>query len=379
MSTTLDPASLPAELRELGAFRRLYETSGSSVFATVRNGLFPMPFAIGLIVAAQIWLAPPDWKYYLLIALGGVMFLNGLRVVIQALRRRRQKIATFEDGLAIWRNDALKVFRWDQVEEVDTSPQFFGFTIICHNDEGRREKIHFDTSTDPTMDHRGLCREAEELSAKAKLPAVLKTIAAGEEAEFVRRVWGKIVGTRIGLSRMGISQKPRYGSTQFVPWSEVEHVMIDGEVLRVTEKSDSRTWCSQKLLDLPGYAAIVAAAEPTKRAFMEQVEQVEKERAPNAFAAIEAGQEVTFGNIGVSLRGLRVSSENHTWLTIFEVDRHFDHIAIDADPEGFRLEYGPLSLADRIVLYSAVVHARDKANSEGSEDDFDDDDEEKEG
>ena len=77
MSSELDAISVPAELRELGEFVRVFESSGSSVLATIMRGLFPLPFAIGMIAAAEIWLKPRDWKYYLLVAAGVAMFRNG--------------------------------------------------------------------------------------------------------------------------------------------------------------------------------------------------------------------------------------------------------------------------------------------------------------
>jgi hypothetical protein len=238
MPSSIDPASLPAELTGLGEFRRLYETSGRSVMMTVWRGLFPLPFAVGMIVAAEKWLTPRTWKYYLLVALGGAMFLNGVRVILQAIRRRRQKIALFQDGFALWRNDNLKVYPWEQVEEIDSTPQFFGFTIVCRTPEGKRDKIHFNTSTDPTQNLLKLWYDVEELWGMTKLPTALQTIANGEEAVFVRNIWGKIVGTRFGVSRIGLTAKPRYGESKFISWSDVERIHVESMFLVVTEKND---------------------------------------------------------------------------------------------------------------------------------------------
>ena len=43
-------------------------------------------------------------------------------------------------------------------------------------------------------------------------------------------------------------------------------------------------------------------------------------------------QAVTFGNIGVSIRGLRRGPQSDSWISIFGIRRQFDHIAVDADP-----------------------------------------------
>ena len=375
MSSPFDPASLPAELAGLGEFRRLYETSGRSVMMTVWRGLFPLPFAVGMIVTAELWLTPRTWKYYLLVALGAAMFLNGVRVIIQAIRRRRQKIALFQDGFALWRNDNLKVYPWEQVEEIDSSPQFFGFTIVCRTPEGKRDKIHFNTSTDPTQNLLDLWRDVEELWGMAKLPAVLKTIADGGEAEFVRKIWGKIVGTRFGVSRMGLTAKPRYGETKFISWFDVERVHVESMFLVVSEKTDPLPWQSEPLLDVPGFAALVAAAEQMQREYLERFDEVGVERIPAAIAAIDAGQDLAIGEFGISPRGLKIGSETHPWESIKYFERQCDHIAAIADPDPVRLEYGTLNLADRIVLYSAIVHARFKDEPEDDEKVEDDKDE----
>jgi len=122
----------------------------------MKRGLLPVATALVLFAVGEIWLVHRDWKYYLLAAVAAAMFLNGVRVVILAWQRRRQKLATFEHGFAHWRNNVLKIYRWEQVEEVDATPAFFGFTIVCRSDDGRRDRIHFDTSSDPTQDLRGL-------------------------------------------------------------------------------------------------------------------------------------------------------------------------------------------------------------------------------
>lgn len=371
MSSLFDPAALPAELSGLGEFRRLYETSGRSVMGTVGRGLFPLPFAVGMIVAAELWLTPRTWKYYLLVTLGGAMFLNGVRVILQAIRRRRQKIALFQDGFALWRNDNLKVYQWEQVEEIDSSPQFFGFTIVCRTPEGKRDKIHFNTSTDPTKNLLELWRDIEELWGMAKLPAVLQTIAGGEEAVFVRKIWGKIVGTRFGVSRMGLTAKPRYGETKFISWFDIARVHVESMFLVVMDKTDPLPWQSEPLLDVPGFAALVAASEQMQREYMEEFDEVAVERIPAAIAAIDAGQDLTIGEFGICPRGLKIGSETYLWESIKYFERQFDHIAAIADPDTVRLEYGSLSLADRIVLYSSIVHARFKDEPEDEADDGD--------
>src|SRR5262245_59507063 len=184
-----DPDAMPEELSRLGEFQRLYESSGRGVWSAILRGLVAMAVGSALVAAGEKWLVPRTWKYFLLVALAVAIFLNGLRVTVQGWRRRRQKVVVFEHGFALWRNDALSTFRWEQVEEIDVTPSFIGFAVFCRTDEGRRRKISFDVNSDPTQDLRGLWRELEERSSRHRLPDVLKVIGDGGEAVFVRKLW----------------------------------------------------------------------------------------------------------------------------------------------------------------------------------------------
>lgn len=68
-----------------------------------------MVFAAILIMMGEIWLVSSNWIYFLLFAIDIAIFLNGLRIVVQALRRLRQKVAIFEHGFTLWRNGALSL------------------------------------------------------------------------------------------------------------------------------------------------------------------------------------------------------------------------------------------------------------------------------
>src|SRR5206468_1590153 len=102
------------------------------------------------------------------------MALAGLRALVIAWRRRGQKVAIFEHGFALWRRKVLTTYRWDQVEETDVSPAFYGFAVICRTDDGRQEKLKFDAGIDPTKNLRDLWRELEEQSSRHRIPAALK-------------------------------------------------------------------------------------------------------------------------------------------------------------------------------------------------------------
>lgn len=350
--------TMPVELRWLGGFQREFEASGRGVLSGVMRGLFPMVIAAIMIVAGETWLVPRNWKYYLLCAAAAGIFLNGLRVVTQALRRREQKVAIFEHGFTLWRNGVLSAFRWDQIEEIDVSESFFGFAVICRTDDDRRTKIRFDAAADPTQDLRELWRELEEQSSRRRIPAVLKMIEADEEAVFVRKVWGKEVGTKIGVNWLGIRATPRYGEPRFLEWPCVAAVTADAERLIVTEREDDNPWLNESVMEVPGYAALVAAADNARQTYLNLLKQLGQDRIPALLAALDTGQELVFGAFGVSLRGLRHGPELTNWNDVVETQMERDHLDVSAHPANRRLDYGALSLADRLMLWAAVERAQ---------------------
>ncbi|HKQ72159.1 MAG TPA: hypothetical protein VJ810_00430 [Blastocatellia bacterium] len=364
--------TMPVELRWLGAFRMQFEASGRGVLSTVTRGLFPMAIAAILIMMAEKWLLPRDLKYYLLCAGAAAIFLNGLRVVIQALRRRHQKVAIFEHGFTLWRNGDLSAFRWDQIEEIEVSESFFGFAVNCRTDDGRRTKIRFDAATDPTSNLRDLWRELEEQSSRHRILVIQKKLYADEEAVFVRKVWGRDVGTKIGVSLMGIRATPRYGKARFLDWSQVEAVKVDAERLIVTERDFDSPWLNESVMEVPGYSALVAVAEQSRKEYLDSLEQLGRDRIPTLMATLDTDQELVFGPFGVSLRGLRHESKMIMWNEINAVQIERDHLDVRAHPEGHRLNYGALSLADRQMLWAAVERALERAEEEDEmEDEFD--------
>ena len=167
MPALSDPAIMPDELRRLGQFRLLFETSRMSVLASIVGGLIPMALAIALLLGASHWFPARDWKYYLVGAVAGGLFLNGARVLMQAWRRRAQKIATFDRGFAVWRYGRLSTFEWSEVVEVDSSPAFFGFAVVCRTAAGEQKKFSFDAATDPTSSGCVVCGVRSKRSHRA--------------------------------------------------------------------------------------------------------------------------------------------------------------------------------------------------------------------
>ncbi|MGH9934822.1 MAG: hypothetical protein ACREAM_01170 [Blastocatellia bacterium] len=371
MSANVYIEAMPVGLRWLGAFQRQFEASGRGVLSAMMRGLVPMAIAAILIAVGETWLVPRNWKYYLLCAVAAAIFLNGLRVVIEAWRSRQQKVAIFERGFALWRNGGHLAFRWDQIEEVEVSESFFGFAVICRTDDGRRTKLRFDAGADPTRDLRDLWRELEEQSSRHRILAALKMVDAEQEAVFVQNIWGKEVGTKIAVNWLGIRATYRFGDTRFLEWSQVAAVRVDAERLIVTEKGDDSPWLNESVMEVPGYVALVAAADHARQAYLGLSEPLGRDRIPALLEDLDTGQELVFGSFSVSLQGLRYESELTDWNDVLDVRMERDHLAVRAYPADRRLDYGVMSLADRLTLRAAVERALERAEAD-DEDEMED-------
>jgi hypothetical protein len=265
MSSITGAEAMSEELRSLGSFHRLFDASVERVWAATLRGVFPMAIAGIMLLAAQRYLVPRSGKFFLVCFLATGLFLNGIRVIAQAWRRRQQKIALFENGFALWRNRVLSTYFWREVQELEVSPSFFGFTAVCRRDDGQVEKIHFDAASDPTNQLRELCHDLESHVAHDRIPGSIAQIDAGEEVIFVRKVWGKEVGTKIGVSRSGLCITPRYKTARCFPWEQIASVTAADGNLVIHEVGDDVPLLSESILAIPQCARLVATAEHARR------------------------------------------------------------------------------------------------------------------
>lgn len=265
MSSINGAEAMSEELRPLGGFHRLFDASAERVWAATLRGVFPMAIAGVMLVTANRYLVPRDWKFFLVCLLAAGLFLNGIRVMAQAWRRRQQKIALFENGFALWRNRVLSTYFWREVQELEVSPSFFGFTAVCRRDDGHVEKIHFDAASDPTNQLRELCGDLESHVAHNRIPASIAQIDAGEEVVFVRKVWGKEVGTKIGVSSAGLCITPRYKTARCFPWEQIDSVTVDDGHLLIHGVGDDVPLLRESVLAVPQCVRLVATAGHARR------------------------------------------------------------------------------------------------------------------
>ena len=350
--------STPDDVQRLGAPRQLFESSGGKVVSSIMRGLFPMAMAIALAMSAPRWFPGHNWKLYLLWLFAGGMFLAGFRAIIQAVRRRGQKIATFERGFAVWRHNILSTYDWNQVEEIDVSPSFYGFAFHCRNAEGKRKKYAFDAGIDPTEKLRALWREIEEQSSRARIPAVLRSIDAGEEVVFVQKTWGKETGTKIGISQRGMRVTPRYKETMFREWTQIGEVKIEGGWLIVTEEGGRDPWVGESSMAMPGYLAIEAGAEHARRTSAAIAQELRATKLPELLQKVESGEEVVIADFGVSKRELRKGAVTVAWIDVDDLQFDYDSLRLDALPEPIDLDVSELSLENRIQLRAVIESSR---------------------
>src|SRR5262245_34310830 len=187
-----------ADPGDLGSMRQAFEATPRSLMATYARGLFPMLVAAIIGAVSLKYLEQSQWKAIALNALAVVMFLNGVRVVLRTWQRRWQKVAIYDHGFAVWRNNALTPYPWDKVETINasvtrgdsTSPAFLGFEVVCRWDEDNRETLRFDPAGDAIENLQGLWRQLEEAWAQHRIPAAISKVNGGEELLFGRQVWG---------------------------------------------------------------------------------------------------------------------------------------------------------------------------------------------
>ena len=342
------------DVQRLGGVRQLFESSGGRVLSSILRGLFPMAMAIALATSAPRWFPEPNWKTYLLWIAAAGMFAAGFRALVQTVRRRGQKIATFERGFAVWRHNTLSTYDWNQVEAIDVSPSFFGFAVHCRNPEGERKKYAFDAGIDPTEKLRALWREIEEQSARARIPAVLRSIDAGEEVVFVHKTWGKETGTKIGISQRGMRVTPRFTQTMFREWTRIGEVKIAGERLIVTGERAGDHWVDEPLLAMPGYLAIEAGAEHARRTSTAIAQELRAKKLPDLLQRIDSGEQVVIGDFAVSRLELRKGAENVVWIDVDDLQLDYDCLHLETLHGPIDLDVSELSFENRILLRAVI-------------------------
>jgi hypothetical protein len=369
---------VPDELRPLGELRQVFAATAGAVAVSVFRSLVPLAVGCGLFAVAEYWVVDHNWKYYLAVVPGALFTLQGVRLLVRTLLRLRQKVVIFEKGLAVWRRGVLAAYRWDQVDQVEgvvaqaegAPSSFLSFSFVGRTDAGEVRTYNFHPAGDPIPNLKGLWKVIEEGAGRDRTASVIAALRAGEEVTFQRVIWGTVVSTQIGLSLFGIRAKPRYEDSRFLDWSRVERIAVverptgphgdsSGGIsqLEVVERFRSEEpWVSELTSEIPGYQALVEAAEFARRRYEETAEELNRERLPAALARVAAGQEFCLGPFGVTKTGFRHESETLSWDDLGYLQ--FDQGAVVAPPRGNQaFAYGPLTLADRWLLQMVTLSA----------------------
>ncbi len=372
MSSNHDRHDLPDELRNLGEMQRIFESTQKSLVGSLTRGLFPILTAGIMVLIGEIWLVPRTWKYYLLVGIAGLMFLNGLRVVFQTLRRRNQKVALFEQGFAVWRNDILTTCRWDHVDLVDAnysrnnngSLTLLSFKVLGKSNDDQHLAFRFDPAGDAIKNLHELCQEMEDRTSQARVPTALAELDQGRELFFGKQVWGKYVSEKIGVSLRGVHQQYRSGTAVFLDWCEIESVHASQGHLNIAEKDGVKNWLRISSDDFPGYMTLVAAAEHAFAHHKSQMALLRLERLPAALTGLDEGGELRIGPFAVTTHTLRYQGELLDWESVLSLELGFDHIAAEVE-RGIKLEelslsLDELSLPDRLLLWTGLKHAQER-------------------
>ena len=363
---------VPDEFRYLGEFRHVFTTTAGAVAASAFSSLIPFALGIGLIVLAEYWIVNRNWKYYLVFSLGILLAFQGLLLIVRTLFRLRQKVIIFEKGIAIWRSGKLATYRWDQIEQVEAvvakaqgaPSSFLSFSFQGRTEDGESRTYKFHPAGDPIPNLKGMWKVIEEEAGRGRTASVIAALQAGEAVTFQRNVWGTIVSTQIGISLFGIRVKPRYDDARFLDWSRVEQISVVGQPtapqdvgytsggishLEVLQKFHSSPWVSELTSEIPGYQALIEAAEYARLQFAETIAELHRERLPTALAIIDKGHEFSLGKFGISQNGFRYEAESIPWQDLGYL--RFDEEEMVSAALGNRtFAYDSTKLSDRWLL-----------------------------
>jgi hypothetical protein len=391
--TDPSPIEVPDELRHLGELRQVFATTAGAVATSVVRALIPLALGGGLVAVAELWLVAGTWKYFVALGLGLLLALQGVRVLVRTMFRRNQKVLIFEKGLAVWRYGQMATFRWDQVDQVEAlvakaqgaPTSFLGFSFRGQSDDGELRTYADHPAGDPIPKLKVLWTTIEEAAGRGRAAAAIAAVAAGEEVTFQRTIWGKVVSTQIGVSLFGIRAKPRYDVSRFLDWSRVEQIALvatptaaqeegytTGGIphleVRQTYRPDE-PWVSELASELPGYQALIEAAEFARQRYAETAEQVDRDRFPAARAVIAAGEEFCLGTFGVCRTGFRHDTEVFSWGELGYLRFDKDELVAPA-MENRTFAYGSLTLADRwlLQLVELTTHYDHDLSKDGKKD-----------
>ena len=373
----------------------MFATTAGAVAVSVVRSLVPLALGCGLFALAEYWIVNQNWKYYLVLGIGILLALQGVRLLVRTVLRRNQKVMIFEKGIAIWRYGKMATYRWDQVEQVEAvvaqaqgaPTSFLSFSFQGRTEDGETRTYNFHPAGDPIPNLKGMWKVIEEEAGRGRAASVIAALKAGEEVTFQRTIWGKIVSTQIGISLFGIRAKPRYDDARFLDWSRVERITVvdkptapqeDGHTsggihhLEILQKfSSEQPWVSELTSEIPGYQALIEAAEFAQLRFAETTQELYRERLPTALAMIAEGQEFCLGKFGISQNGFRHEAETISWDDLGYL--RFDKEELVAPAMGNRtFAYDSLTLADRWLLQmvaQSVHYDHDYPDEEGEDED----------
>jgi hypothetical protein len=257
------------------------------------------------------------------------------------------------------------------------------FSFTARSEDGEVQTYRFDPAGDPIPNLQRLWKVIEEAAGHGRAPAVIAALKAGEEVTFQRTIWGTIVSTQIGISLFGIRARPRHGEERFLDWTRIEKISLvdtptvpredgytsDGfDYLEIVQKYFREPWLSELACDVPGYQALLEAAEFARCRHAETAEHLRRDKLPAALAMIEKGQVFRLGKFGVGQNGFEYDGETIPWqnLRLLRFDKE-QLVVPNLDDRTF--PYDSLSLDDRWLLQMVeiAVHYNDDDEDEDDE------------
>ncbi|MBA2678992.1 MAG: hypothetical protein H0U76_11435 [Ktedonobacteraceae bacterium] len=222
------------------------------------------------------------------------------------------RVLLCSEGVVTLKKGQAEAIRWDQVEALwkdvslshgSDSSDTYQYTLV------RNDGVKLEYSNKIT-DIELLGRKIEQEVTRHLLPAALAAATAGHNV-----VFGDIT-----VSTHTISAE---AGRKTLPFSELEHIAMDEEVLDIYRKGEKRAWHHQQVSQIPNPAILQEIVDHL------QQEEVRRE-LPQVIAAYTTGTPIVFGDLSLSLQGVEIDQgkERVPWSEIKSIDVKEQEVSI---------------------------------------------------
>lgn len=224
---------------------------------------------------------------------GGILlFLFSMAAIggIAVYRRYSRRVLVFDEALVDIRGDKVGIYRWDQINQIQAyDTTYNGFTqCICtiRHQDGR--KLTFKTNEVSLSDDN---MQVTAIPALTTLELIIAIIQLAYPPITMRSIAHYQNGGRLDFKKLQISYQGIHIGQHTLPWSQVEDINGDGNVLIIKAVGQSRAWRVLTIADIPNRDALPPIIVQTQgrqfSAFVDE-DQGEKEVSEEQLQELQA-------------------------------------------------------------------------------------------